>query len=91
MLKRVLSWLLVFAMVCSMLPVNAMAVSVGSDQKPTVIQTETVTMINPLYADLITLEDLALPEPEPAADSGEVAADAYAATYGKPPRSFGKV
>ena len=62
MKHRLLSWALVLALICTMLPVQALAVM------PTAAINETITYINPLYKDVITEDDLVQPSEKPHAE-----------------------
>ena len=79
--KRVFTWILAFTLICGMLPVNALAAIV--DVKPEEIgaYTETAVCINPLYADVITEENLVQPSRKSTvALAGDSEPD-YASTY----------
>ena len=62
MKHRLLSWALVLAILCTMLPVQALAAM------PSASINETITHINPLYKDVITEDDLVQPSEEPHAE-----------------------
>ena len=81
MAKRILSWVLALVMVCSMLPVNAMATLADAGLDKPIVQSESATVINPLYADTVTLEDLVQPSGEETVDPNDVSEDEYATTY----------
>ena len=56
MIRKFLSWLLVLAMVCTMLPAQALAAA--TNKETTALETLYVARVNPLYADEITEADL---------------------------------
>ena len=76
MKRRLLAFLLTLAMVCTMLPVQALAATVDK----LVPFEETVTYINPLYADVVTEADLVEPQHtlEPHAEGDPVYATTFA-------------
>ena len=77
MKRRLLSLVLVLALVCSMLPVHAFALAPGAVVDASL--TDTITHINPLYEDVITEADLVQPSEEFRA---ELHADpVYATTF----------
>ena len=77
MKRRLLSWVLVLVMVCSMLPVHAFAIAPGAVVDASL--TDTITHINPLYEDVLTEADLV--EPSDAPDTELHAELAYATTF----------
>ena len=78
MKRRLLSWILVIVMVCTMIPVNAMA---GWFEQPGAAGTETFVHINPLYADVLTEEDLVQPLEVAEASAVPASEPIYATTF----------